>query len=114
VGQRRGLGLAVGEPRYVIALDPAANRVIVGEDAALRRAVCEVEAVNWIAGAPPTQAMRAHVKIRHKHEAASSAIEPLGSIAARVTFDSPQRAITPGQAAVFYSGEVVLGGGWIR
>jgi tRNA-specific 2-thiouridylase len=114
VGQRRGLGLAVGEPRYVIALDAAANRVIVGEDAALRCAVCEVEAVNWIAGAPPTQTMRAQVKIRHKHEAAPAAIEPLGSTAARVTFDSPQRAITPGQAAVFYSGEVVLGGGWIR
>jgi tRNA-specific 2-thiouridylase len=114
VGQRRGLGLAVGQPLYVIALDPAANRVIVGEDAALRRTACEVEAVNWIAGAPPDRPLHAQVKIRHKHEAAPATVEPLGSSAARVTFDSPQRAVTPGQAAVFYSAEVVLGGGWIR
>jgi len=113
VGQRRGLGLSAGRPLYVLALDSAANRVIVGEDSSLRRAACEVDDAHWISGAPPASTIRAEVKIRHKHEAASAAIEPLGRSAARVVFDAPQRAITPGQAAVFYSGEVVLGGGWI-
>ncbi|MBZ5540446.1 MAG: tRNA 2-thiouridine(34) synthase MnmA [Acidobacteriia bacterium] len=113
VGQRKGLGIATGEALYVIALDTAANRVIVGEDAALRETVCAVEGVNWIAGAAPEQPLRAEVKIRHKHEAAPATVEPLGAAGARVTFDAPQRAITPGQAAVFYAGEVVLGGGWI-
>ncbi|MBZ5700965.1 MAG: tRNA 2-thiouridine(34) synthase MnmA [Acidobacteriia bacterium] len=113
VGQRKGLGIATGEALYVIALDTAGNRVIVGEDAALRQTVCAVENVNWIAGAAPGQALRAEVKIRHKHAAAPATVEPLGAAGARVTFDAPQRAITPGQAAVFYAGEVVLGGGWI-
>jgi tRNA-specific 2-thiouridylase len=113
VGQRKGLGIATGEALYVIALDTAANRVIVGEDAALRQTVCAVESVNWIAGEAPRQALRAEVKIRHKHEAAPATVEPLGAAGARVKFDAPQRAITPGQAAVFYSGEVILGGGWI-
>ena len=113
VGQRKGLGVATGEALYVIALDAAANRVTVGQDAALRQTVCAVERVNWIAGKTPAEALRAEVKIRHKHEAAPALVEPLGAAGARVTFDAPQRAITPGQAAVFYAGEVVLGGGWI-
>lgn len=113
VGQRKGLGIATGEPLYVLSLDPAANRVTVGEDAALRRCVCEVERVNWVSCAPPQAPLRAEVKIRHKHDAAPATVEALGLTRARVTFDAPQRAITPGQAAVFYSGEVVLGGGWI-
>jgi tRNA-specific 2-thiouridylase len=114
VGQRKGLGISAGQPLYVISLDPARNRVVVGQDAALRRTTCEVQAVNWISSAAPVQSVRAEVKIRHKHEAALATIEPLDSTTARVLFDSPQRAITPGQAAVFYSGDVVLGGGWIR
>jgi tRNA-specific 2-thiouridylase len=113
VGQRKGLGVSTGEPLYVISIDPAANRVTVGEDAALRQTVCEVERVNWIACAAPQTPVRAEVKIRHKHEAAAATVEALDATCARVTFDAPQRAITPGQAAVFYSGEVVLGGGWI-
>jgi tRNA-specific 2-thiouridylase len=98
---------------YVLAIDPKNNRVVVGEDAALRTTVCEIENVNWICCKYPDGSLRAAVKIRHKHEAAAATVEAFDSARARVTFDSPQRAITPGQGAVFYSGDVVLGGGWI-
>jgi tRNA-specific 2-thiouridylase len=114
IGQRKGLGFAAGKPLYVLAIDPKNNRVVVGEDAALRTTVCEIENVNWISCKYPDGPLRAAVKIRHKHEPAAATIEALDSARARVTFDSPQRAITPGQGAVFYSGDVVLGGGWIR
>ena len=113
VGQRRGLGLAAGRPLYVVALDRAANRLIVGEDGELRRATCEVRDVNWIPFAAPSGPVRASVRIRNRHEPADAEIIALDAATARVTFREPQRAITPGQAAVFYSGEHVLGGGWI-
>lgn len=114
VGQRRGLGLAVGRPMYVVALDRAANRVVVGEDDELFTQVCEVRDVNWISAACPSQPVRAHVKVRHRHQAAPARIEPLDATTARIHFDEPQRAITPGQAAVFYSRDLVLGGGWLK
>ena len=114
VGQRKGLGVAAGKPLYVLQLDRAANRVIVGDDADLRSSVCEIRDVNWISFAALEEQIRAEVKIRHRHEPAQATIEPIDSDSARVTFDEPQRAITPGQAAVCYSGDVVLGGGWIR
>jgi tRNA-uridine 2-sulfurtransferase len=113
VGQRRGLGLAEGRPMYVLALDRVNNRLVVGEDCELRSATCEVRNVNWIPFAVPPAPIRARVRIRNRHEPAEAEIEPLGETAARVSFREPQRAITPGQAAVFYSGELVLGGGWI-
>jgi len=113
IGQRKGLGSAAGKPLYVLAIDPKNNRVVVGEDAALRTTVCEIENVNWISCKYPDGSLRAAVKIRHKHEAAAATVEAFDSARARVTFDSPQRAITPGQGAVFYSDDVVLGGGWI-
>ncbi|MFZ3245694.1 MAG: tRNA 2-thiouridine(34) synthase MnmA [Candidatus Acidiferrales bacterium] len=113
VGQRRGLGFATGRPVYVVALDRAANRVIVGENDELFTPVCEVRDVNWISIACPAEPVRAQVKVRHRHEAAAATVEPLGATTARIRFDEPQRAITPGQGAVFYSGELVLGGGWI-
>lgn len=114
VGQRRGLGVATGRPLYVVELDRAANRVVVGEDAELRRAECEVRDVNWIPFPAFEAPVRATVKIRHRHEPAAAIVEPMSSTEARVRFDVPQRAVTPGQAAVFYSGDLVLGGGWIR
>ena len=113
VGQRRGLGFATGRPVYVLGLDLAANRVIVGENDELFTSLCEVRDVNWISVTSPAEPVRAHVKVRHRHEAAAATVEPLGTAAARIRFDEPQRAITPGQGAVFYSGELVLGGGWI-
>jgi tRNA-uridine 2-sulfurtransferase len=113
VGQRRGLGLSAGRPLYVSALDRATNRLVVGEDAELRSAVCEVRDVNWIAFDVPENPVEAAVRVRNRHEPAAAQISPLGPTTARITFREPQRAITPGQAAVFYSGERVLGGGWI-
>jgi tRNA-specific 2-thiouridylase len=117
VGQRRGLGLATGEPMYVVRIEPDSRRLVVGENRQLLRGTCEVNDVNWIAIERLEAPMRAEVKIRHKHEPAAAWIEPIeGASAAarvRVRFDEPQRAITPGQAAVFYEGERVLGGGWI-
>jgi tRNA-specific 2-thiouridylase len=114
IGQRKGLGFATGKPVYVLSIDPDKNRVVVGEDDVLRKTTCEIEGVNWISCARPSSAIRAYAKIRHKHEPAPATIEPLGATTARVTFEAPQRAITPGQATVFYEGDVVLGGGWIR
>jgi tRNA-uridine 2-sulfurtransferase len=114
LGQRKGLGVAAGRPLYVVELDRAANRVVVGDDADLRSDVCEVRDVNWISCASPEAPVRAAVKIRHRHEPAAATVEPIDATSARLRFDEPQRAITPGQAAVFYSGDVVLGGGWIR
>ncbi|HLV93922.1 MAG TPA: tRNA 2-thiouridine(34) synthase MnmA [Candidatus Acidoferrales bacterium] len=114
VGQRRGLGFAAGRPVYVVEIDRANNRLVVGEDAELRRTTCEVRDVNWIAVETPHAPLQARVRIRHRHEAADAEIEALSGDAARIAFCEPQRAITPGQAAVFYSGETVLGGGWIR
>jgi tRNA-uridine 2-sulfurtransferase len=114
VGQRRGLGFASGQPRYVVALDTANNRVIVGEDSDLRRTTCDVRGVNWIPFEFPDRPVQASVRIRHRHEPAPAEITPRSPTTARVQFLEPQRAITPGQAAVFYSGEHLLGGGWIE
>ncbi len=114
VGQRRGLGLAAGRPVYVVSLDRANNRLVVGEDAELRCAVCEVRDVNWIAFEAPERPIEAMVRIRNRHEPAAAVITALDATSARVSFREPQRAITPGQAAVFYAGERVLGGGWIK
>jgi len=114
IGQRKGLGFAVGRPLYVLSIDQKLNRVVVGDDSALRTTAFEIEDVNWVSCEKPQAPLRAAVKIRHKHEPAPATIEPLDSNRVRVTFDAPQRAITPGQAAVFYDGDRVLGGGWIR
>jgi len=114
IGQRKGLGFAAGKPLYVLSIEPEKNRVVVGEDDVLRQTVCEVEGVSWLSGDQPPGPLRAFAKIRHKHEAAAATIEPLDATTACVTFNAPQRAITPGQAAVFYEGDIVLGGGWIR
>ncbi|MGH9683598.1 MAG: tRNA 2-thiouridine(34) synthase MnmA [Candidatus Acidiferrales bacterium] len=114
IGQRRGLGFSAGRALYVVALDRANNRVIVGDDNELRGTACEVRDINWIPFAPPEQPLHARVRIRNRHEPAAAEITPLDATTARVRFFEPQRAITPGQGAVFYDGERVLGGGWIR
>ncbi|HEX9456561.1 MAG TPA: tRNA 2-thiouridine(34) synthase MnmA [Candidatus Acidoferrum sp.] len=114
IGQRKGLGFAAGKPLYVLSIDRENNRVVVGDDESLRATVCEVEKINWIAHEASNEPLRAAVKIRHKHIPADATVTPLDSARARVTFDAPQRAITSGQGAVFYDGDRVLGGGWIR
>jgi tRNA-uridine 2-sulfurtransferase len=114
VGQRKGLGISTAHPMYVVSLDRAQNRLVVGEDRELRSTSCEVRDVNWIPYALPDGPVQAEVRIRNRHEPAEAKVIALDATTARVTFTEPQRAITPGQAAVFYSGEQVLGGGWIR
>ena len=114
IGQRKGLGFAAGKPVYVLAIDAEKNRLVVGEDDSLRSITFEIEEVNWISIGEPRAPLRAEVKIRHKHEPAPATVEALPGNRARITFDAPQRAITPGQAAAIYSGDVVLAGGWIR
>jgi tRNA-uridine 2-sulfurtransferase len=114
VGQRKGLGFTTGKAIYVLAIDPEKNRVIVGEDLALRASQFEIENVNWVSIEEPAAPLRAQVKIRHKHEPAAASVEALPGRRARITFDEPQRAITPGQAAAIYDGDVVIGGGWIE
>jgi tRNA-specific 2-thiouridylase len=114
VGQRRGLGIAAGEPLYVIRTEPESRKVVVGAEGELFASRLRARDVNWVSVAPIPEPMRAQVKIRNKHVAASAWLEPLSGGRVEVRFDEPQRAITPGQAAVFYQDELVLGGGWIE
>lgn len=114
IGQRKGLGFAAGKPIYVLSIDSENNRVVVGTDDALRTDTFEIEGVNWISIVEPITPLRAEVKIRHKHEPALATVEALPGSRARIAFDAPQRAITPGQAAAIYSGDTVLAGGWIK
>jgi tRNA-specific 2-thiouridylase len=112
IGQRRGLRVAMGLPIYVTRIDVAANTVTVGYKDDLARDVLEASRMQWLVD-PPAEPIRAEVKIRYAHIAAAATVEPLGGGRVRVHFDAPQTAITPGQAAVFYQGDAVLGGGWI-
>lgn len=112
VGQRKGLGVATGVPLYVTAIDAARRRVVVGDNNDLMKRRCRVREVNWIRPVAAGEAMDARVRIRNKHTPAPARVAPAG-LEARVEFDEPQRAITPGQAAVFYDGDEVVGGGWI-
>jgi tRNA-specific 2-thiouridylase len=113
VGQRKGLRLSVGVPLYVVAIDAAASEVVVGPRSALEERQCTVREVTWVSGRAPEAPIRAAVQIRHRHPAAAASVLSLGPGAASVEFDVPQYAVTPGQAAVFYDGDEVLGGGWI-
>jgi tRNA-uridine 2-sulfurtransferase len=113
VGQKRGLGLAAGRPLYVIDLDPERNTVTVGGAAELERDRLVATAVNFIACAPPTSPLHVAAKIRHSHQPAPATVRALEGDAAEVVFDTPQRAVSPGQSVVFYDGDVVIGGGVI-
>jgi tRNA-specific 2-thiouridylase len=113
IGQRKGLGVATGSPLYVVNINAAERRVTVGSEDDLWGRTAQVERVNWIAWESPREPVRAEVRIRYRHTPAPATVTPLDAAGARVDFDEPQRAITPGQAAVFYRGDLVLGGGWI-
>ncbi len=113
VGQRKGLGVATGSPLYVIQINGAENRVVVGADQHLYSHTLRAKRVNLISVDHLREPMRVAVKIRHRHEPAPATIEKIAEGEILVTFDQPQRAVTPGQAAVFYDGEIVVGGGWI-
>jgi tRNA-specific 2-thiouridylase len=113
VGQRRGLGIAAENPLYVLGVDAGKNRVMVGDDAALWTDRCTVERTRWIPFERPAGELKARVRIRSTHEGEPATVRDLGNGRAEIIFDEPQRAITPGQAAVAYDGDLVLGGGWI-
>jgi len=114
IGQRRGLGLAGTRPLYVVGLDPATNTVVAGPDEALSQRSLLAAGVRYISRRPPGGSFRAGVRIRYRHPEAAATVIPLPGRHARVEFDSPQRAVAPGQAVVFYDGEAVLGGGVIE
>ncbi len=113
VGQRRGLGLSANRPLYVVAVQPESGTVVVGEEEELLSTRLVAREVNWLSVAEPASDIRGRVRIRYRHTEATATVHPLPAGRAEVTFDAPQRAITPGQAAVFYDGDEVLGGGWI-
>ena len=113
IGQREGLGLSVGRPLYVVTMDRTQNRLVVGDRRDLLEPECRVTEVNWVSIARPDGPIRASVKIRSQHQAAPATVTPQDPDTVTVVFDEPQTAITPGQAAVFYDGDLVLGGGWI-
>jgi tRNA-uridine 2-sulfurtransferase len=112
VGQRKGLGVATGNPLYVIELRGSAKQVVVGNDADLHTKSARVKKLNWISVDDLRAPVRVEAKIRHRHTPAMATIEKDGE-EVLVTFDEPQRAVTPGQAMVFYDGDLVVGGGWI-
>ena len=113
IGQRRGINIPASEPYYVIRIDAQQNRLVVGFKQDTFSDTSHVEDIQWI-HEPPPHAIRVMTRIRYRHEAAPSLLTPLGKHAARILFETPQSAITPGQTAVFYDGDEVLGGGWIR
>jgi tRNA-uridine 2-sulfurtransferase len=113
VGQRKGLGLSSPQPLYVVELDAANNRVIVGDGSALDRDAFEVERCNWIPFDHPPASLEVMAKIRYNHPGTPATVVPSSDGKARVKLHAPQRAITPGQAAVFYQDDLVVGGGWI-
>jgi tRNA-specific 2-thiouridylase len=113
VGQRKGLGVATGSPLYVIQIKGDAGQVVVGGSDELYSKTLRARRVNLISVADVETPMRVSVKIRHRHEPAPAMLEKAGDDEVLVTFDEAQRAVTPGQAAVIYDGDVVVGGGWI-
>ena len=113
VGQRRGLGIALGSPRYVVEIRRESNTLVIGADEDLLRHEMTVSEVNWVALAEPPEPVAAQVQIRYNHRPVPATVYPQGAERARVQFERPVRAVTPGQAAVFYDGDTVLGGGWI-
>jgi len=114
VGQRKGLGIAVGEPLYVLETKAGSGQVVVGRQEELMKRGLTARNINWISIEEPHNPLRVKAKIRNRHAAASATVVADGADSVFVEFDEPQRAITPGQAVVFYQGDVVVGGGWIK
>jgi tRNA-specific 2-thiouridylase len=113
VGQRKGLGVSTGSPLYVLEIRGDRRQVVVGGGNELYSTTLRAARLNWIAIDNVREPIRVQAKIRHRHEPAEALLENCGGGEVLVTFDEPQRAITPGQAVVFYDGDVVVGGGWI-
>lgn len=113
VGQRRGLGIAAAQPLYVTAVEPTTNTLVVGQRHEAMCETFEVERLNWMRSRPE-RAFTTMVQIRYRHHPVAAEVYPLSIERARITLHEPQFAVTPGQAAVFYDGQMVIGGGWIR
>ena len=113
IGQRRGVGVAAGVPRYVISIDPRTSRIVIGTKKDLEVDHCTVENVNWVSIPAPAQPIECGVQIRYQSKPTPATVTIAGRYTIYVRFEHPQRAVTPGQAAVFYDGLTVLGGGWI-
>jgi tRNA-specific 2-thiouridylase len=114
VGQRKGLGIAAPEPLYVIATDSKTQTVTIGSNDELLRSTMVARDVNWVSWSGLAAPARAQVRIRNRHMPAAATLYPLDTNRVEVRFDEPQRAVTPGQGAVFYAGDLVAGGGWIE
>jgi tRNA-uridine 2-sulfurtransferase len=112
IGQRRGINCPASEPYYVTQMDTRQNVLTVGFKKDLFASRCNVENINWIQE-PPNRPVDVHTRVRYRHTAAASMLIPVNDKTAMVHFEQPQEAITPGQCAVFYKGDEVLGGGWI-
>ncbi len=113
VGQRKGLGVAMGEPYYVVRIEPLTRRVVLGSHEELARRQLTADEANWLIE-PPTEPFRAAVKIRYRSRAVDATVTPLPDSRFHVAFDEPRHGVAPGQAAVCFSGDRVLGGGWIE
>jgi tRNA-specific 2-thiouridylase len=114
IGQRKGLGFAAGERRYVLKIVPGDNEVVVGSREELLASGLEASGVNWLLDAPPQGELACQAKIRYRHTPAPAWVTALPEGRAKVEFGTPQSAVTPGQAVVFYDGSRVMGGGWIE
>jgi tRNA-specific 2-thiouridylase len=113
IGQRKGLGIALGRPVFVFKIDAENNILFVGDDEDLFRIGFEGKDPLWVSIDAPDGPIRAQVRIRHNHKPRSAVITPSGDGSVQVRFDQPERAITPGQLAVFYDRDIVLGSAWI-
>jgi tRNA-specific 2-thiouridylase len=114
IGQRRGIGIASPDPLYVVKIDVPRNQLVVGKRTELYGKSFVAMGVNWLSIAPRSESVRGNVRIRYRAAEAPATITPIETNQVRVEFDEPQTAITPGQAAVFYDGDMVIGGGWIK
>ncbi len=118
VGQKKGVQQRLhahrNTPFYVLGIEPASNRVVVGDESLLAQRTATVDRLNWISIDDLHEPMRVLAKIRHRHEPAPATLTPKGDSLVELSFDQPQRAITPGQAALFFQDDLVVGGGWLR
>jgi len=114
IGQRKGLGIAAPDPLYVVKLDPVMNRVIVGDRTSGGRSECTITRTNWVSIPEPTDPIRTSVKVRYRSKAVSVDVIPLKNSRFKLVFAEPQFGVTPGQAAVFYDQDILLGGGIIE
>jgi len=114
IGQRRGLGLSDSTPYYVVKIDKGKNRIVLGKEEDLYSKTIFVSRVNWLSISPPKEKLHVTAKLRYSHQGVAASVFPKSDNKVRLELDVPERAVTPGQAAVFYQDEILLGGGWIN